>query len=138
MKNYQMSLSSQSRSIFLTFFVFMSISYTHALGLTSNYNNARTFKNEKFYFTIKLPADWKTDESPKANVELQLFSQSPDNQQSLSIYVIKNDEDIDLEKFAAADTMLFKNLGELVDSRKIREYLIVLKAIEKSYKTNGR
>jgi len=71
-------------------------------------------------------------------VELQLFSQSPDNQQSLSIYVIKNDEDIDLEKFAAADTMLFKNLGELVDSRKIREYLIVLKAIEKSYKTNGR
>jgi hypothetical protein len=112
------------------------MSYTYGSDLTKNDDSNSIYKNEKFYFSVDLPADWRTAEVSEPNSILRLKSLSPDGRQSIYIYVIESKESIDLEKLADADSELFPNLGQPVDSKKIREYLVVLKRIEKTYKTN--
>lgn len=118
----------------LVFFDFIGNSYSNDQAITSE--STSLYKNDKFYFSIEFPKDWKTTEVSEINSNRRLLSISHDGKQSISIFVIQSDDDLDLEKFADADSKLFSNLGQTTDTKKIREYLVVLKGIEKSYKSN--
>jgi hypothetical protein len=136
MKNNPHHLFHRFRGILLIIFFINFIGYTYCNESTNNLDSTSVYKNDKLYFSIELPKDWRTTEVSKTDSNLRLFSLSKDGRQSISIFVIESEESIDLEKLADADSKLFSDLGQTVDTKKIRKYLVALNRIEKSYKTS--
>lgn len=121
--------------IVLIFFQLLSVTFIFADISTNNSNDNRLFINEKSYFSINLPSNWKTSIITDSTSTLRLISTSPDSQQSLFIYVLESNDEIDLIKFADSDTKFFSNLGQLTDKKSVNDYFIIPKSIIKSYKS---
>jgi hypothetical protein len=136
MKNFHRNLFQHHFTFLVVLLTLSAISFSVCNGQTSNAYDTKEFKNENFYFSLNLPNDWITSEATSQDSSLQLSSQSHDKRQSLSIYIIQAEDDIDLKKFADTYSNMFINIGGLEDTKKIREYLVFLKSIEKSYETN--
>lgn len=128
-----------SKNVFLLLlFVVLSTQFISGIGTQASVGETNLFKNEKLYFSLQLPAVWKTTEVSDTSSYLKLFSSSPDERESISVFVIESKESISLLKLADADTKLFDNLGQLVNTKTKNDYLVSLKQIEKSYKSKDR
>lgn len=124
-------------TIVLLFFHLLSVNCIFADISTNNSSENKLFVNEKSYFSINLPSNWNTSLITDSKSTLRLVSKSPDSHQSLFIYVLESNDEIDLKKFADSDTKLFSNLGLLSETKNINDYFIIPKSIVKSYKSNN-
>lgn len=104
---------------------------------TSSSNATQLFNDDTFHFSLQIPTDWQTKKRPTDNSSLRIALESPDSTQMIFVYAFKTDAEVDLEKFAESDTLLFNDLGERVDSRKIWKFwFFYLTGIENNYKTD--
>jgi len=60
--------------------------------------------DREYHFTVGMPAGWTLKRKAKDRSSfLRLVLQSPDRLQSIEVYGLKNEENVDLEKLAAHD-----------------------------------
>lgn len=95
--------------------------------------NINEYKDEDFYFSVRFPNDWKLEPKTETISLIRLSAISSDQQQAVFIYAIHAKGNIDLKKLASQDRNLFKDLGKLISTTKVRKYLVSLQRIEKVY-----
>lgn len=137
MKNTRWYLYQNENLVVFFLFAVLLINSTYCIGEPSEANETKLFKNDKLYFSLQLPTAWQTTDISEPNSDLRLYSVSPDERQSILIYVIESKNNIGLRELADADTVIFKNLGKPINTTKEtwKHYGFTLNRIEKSYRT---
>lgn len=101
---------------------------------------ALQYKSDGYYLNLIIPDDWKMVKAKKTPTTIFVSFRSKDKKRFLSIFQIKGNSKVDLDKLSDIDKKLFNNLGELESdksfySEKVRTYLILpTNRIEKVYK----
>lgn len=114
-----------------------SFSSQHSVATISNITNIVKVSDPKYYFSFNIPADWKITRSKNPTSFLRVSVKSPKGDSTVSIYALHQPGLIDLEEFAMNFQRVMK-LGQMTETRNIREYLLFTRAIEKTYGQNIR
>lgn len=122
---------------FLTLFSAVLLINLHCTAQSPVFAKDEVYESSKFHFTLKIPSEWNYEESGNDSSNIKLTIQNKiDSTQIIFVYAYKTKGEIDLEKLADSDTMLFGNLGNLKENKTHFKLLIFfLSNITKTYET---
>jgi hypothetical protein len=93
-------------------------------------------EDKEYCYSAPLPSNWKIKRSKDITSFWRISATSPDKKNAVAIFAFKGHNTIDLEKLSEADNKMFRNLGNVTNSSKIKRHYFWTKAILKNYSRN--
>ncbi|MCF8009138.1 MAG: hypothetical protein K9K32_05180 [Halanaerobiales bacterium] len=93
--------------------------------------------DQNYNYSFKIPNDWELEtnfDNPKSYQ--RLVATDPNQDYVFTIFALKNNKKIDLQKLTELDREIFDNLGSKIKSKEINKYLIFRYAVKKRYDKN--